>query len=125
MGRDLEDIAYDMLRAVAVLIAASLLAVLIGLGAMLVFDLRPARAHDDGQWIMDQKLRNQVGEWCCGKGDCNAEAHTVGRGGYSLTATGELVPFSAAMPLSIDGRLWVCRRPNGTIRCVFDRPPGS
>jgi hypothetical protein len=112
-------------RKITEALLTSALAIVLAFVVAVTAGLVSARAHDDGQWIMDQQLRNQVGEWCCGKGDCNAEAHTVGRGGYSLIGTGELVPFGEAMPLSIDGRLWVCRRPNGTIRCVFDRPPGS
>jgi hypothetical protein len=103
-------------------IAGALSALLVALATT------PARAHDDAQWIMDQQLRNQVGEWCCGRGDCNAvekSGFTVTSGGYQLIVSGETIPYSQTMPLSIDGRLWVCRRPNGTIRCVFDRPPGS
>jgi hypothetical protein len=86
-----------------------------------------ARAHDDAQWILDQKLTNRVGEWCCGPNDCEAvEAGDVraGAGGYRLNS-GELIPYGETSPLSIDGRLWICRRPDGTRRCVFDRPPGS
>jgi hypothetical protein len=88
----------------------------------------PARAHDDGQWIMDQQLRNRVGEWCCGKGDCDPvdkSGFKVTSNGYQLAVNGETIPFGETMPLSVDGRLWVCRRPNGTRRCVFDKPPGS
>lgn len=99
-----------------------------GATALVALATGPARAHDDAQWIMDQRLRNQVGEWCCGKGDCNAVEASGFRttsGGYQLSASGETIPYSQAMPLSVDGRLWVCRRPNGSIRCVFDRPPGS
>lgn len=88
----------------------------------------PARAHEDARWIQDQRLRNQVGEWCCGQGDCEAvdkSAFTVTAGGYRLDHNGETIPFGEASPLSIDGRLWVCRRPNGSRRCVFDKPAGS
>jgi hypothetical protein len=87
-----------------------------------------ARAHDEAQWIMDQRLRSQTGEWCCGQGDCNPvekSGFKVTANGYQLMANGETIPFGETMPLSVDGRLWVCRRPNGSRRCVFDRPPGS
>lgn len=85
-------------------------------------------AHDDAQWIMDQQLRNKAGEWCCGRGDCepiDKDGYTVTPRGYRLTASEEVIAFSETSPLSIDGRLWVCRRPDGTRRCVFDGPAGS
>lgn len=88
----------------------------------------PALAHDDAQWIMDQQVRNRVGEWCCGRGDCNPvnkDNYTTTARGYRLTETGEVIPYNETIPVSIDGRLWVCRRPNGSIRCVLDQPPGS
>ena len=90
--------------------------------------IAPARAHDEATWIQDRQLRNQTGEWCCGQGDCTAveaSAVKVTAGGYQLAVSGETIPFAETMPLSVDGRLWVCRRPDGTRRCVFARPPGS
>jgi len=37
---------------------------------------------------------------------------------------GEFVPYDEATP-SPDGKLWICRRPDKTRRCVFGPPPGS
>ena len=36
----------------------------------------------------------------------------------------EFVPFEEATP-SPDGKMWICRRPDHTRRCVFGPPPGS
>ena len=41
-----------------------------------------------------------------------------------LTMLGEFVPFNEATP-SPDGKLWICRRPDKTRRCVFGPPPNS
>lgn len=84
--------------------------------------------HDDADWIGKQGLRNQFGEWCCGIQDCqpiDPANVIVGIGGYHIRSNGstEIIPYSETMPLSPDGRLWVCRRPDGARRCVFDRPP--
>ena len=56
--------------------------------------------------------------------DCKSYTRT------SSTATGwmiegELVPFDEAMPVAPpDGQLTICRRPDGTRRCVFGLKPG-
>ena len=91
-----------------------------------------ALAHEDADWIRLQQLKNRMGEYCCGAQDCAAvdkEAFIAGPGGYIITrkAQGpreEHIPYSEAMPFSIDGRLWVCRKQDGSRRCVFDQPPG-
>ncbi len=81
-----------------------------------------ALAHDS--WISRGSYKNPAGEWCCGEGDCKSYERT------SSTATGwmiegELVPFDEAKPVvPEDGRLTVCRRPDGTRRCVFGVKPG-
>jgi hypothetical protein len=65
-----------------------------------------------------------AGEWCCGDYDCKSYMRT------SSTASGwmidgELVPFDEAMPIAPpDGQLTICRRPDGTRRCVFGLKPG-
>ena len=91
-----------------------------------------AFGHQDADWIQRQQLRNRVGESCCGTNDCNPidkDGFYPGPGGYVVTRSfrggrEEVVPYSEAMPFSIDGRLWICRRPDGSRRCVFDQPPG-
>lgn len=91
----------------------------------------PAWAHDDAQWIQEQQLKNRQGEYCCGVSDCMAvdrTTYTESSGGYvithPLTKNVETVPYSEAMPFSIDGRLWICRKGDGTRRCVFNQIPG-
>jgi hypothetical protein len=79
-------------------------------------------AHDS--WINRGGFKNTAGEWCCGDYDCKSYTRT------SSTATGwmiegELVPFDEAMPVAPpDGQLTICRRPDGTRRCVFGLKPG-
>jgi hypothetical protein len=102
------------------------------LAALIVGLSSAAFAHEDADWIQRQQLRNSMGEYCCGVGDCHPvdKANFIaGPGGYLVARTArgpreERIPYSEAMPLSIDGRLWICRRPDGTRRCVFDQPPG-
>jgi len=90
--------------------------------ALLTLWLGRADGHDI--WISQQARRNPAGEWCCGEGDCFvADKLQETKDGY-LLPNGELIPFSEAMP-SMDGAFWVCRRPDGTRRCVFAPPPGS
>lgn len=81
-----------------------------------------APAHDS--WISKGGLKNSAGEWCCGDYDCKSYTK------LSSTAVGwmvdnELVPFDEAMPVAPpDGQLTICRRPDGSRRCVFGLKPG-
>lgn len=101
---------------------------LIVAGAMLCAS---AEAHDESDWIMNQKLVDPLSkEWCCSRADCIA-LPTGGvdlvAGGYLLTDTKEVVPFSRALPKSPDGRYWRCHRLlNGgkVTRCLII-PPDS
>ena len=83
----------------------------------------PASAHDS--WVSRGGLKNAGGEWCCGENDCRELDYTPipVQGGVRLD-DGETIPQSEVMPLSPEG--WViCRRPDGTRRCVFAPPSGS
>lgn len=81
-----------------------------------------ASAHDS--WISKGGLRNAAGEWCCGAYDCKSYQK------LSSTPAGwivdnELVPYDEAMPVAPpDGQLTICRRPDGSRRCVFGVKPG-
>lgn len=80
-----------------------------------------ARAHDS--WINKGGYKNGAGEWCCGDYDCKpyAKAETTAQG---WMLDGEFVPFDEAMPIAPpDGQVTVCRRPDGTRRCVFGLKP--
>jgi hypothetical protein len=81
-----------------------------------------AFAHDS--WISRGGYRNSVGEWCCGEQDCQSptQVRTTARGW--VVDGHEFVPYDEAMP-SPDGKVWICRRPDRTRRCVFGPPPGS
>ena len=87
-------------------------------------------AHDDAAWIQQQQLKNRMGESCCGAQDCTAidkASYHEGPNGYVIVhkrGLNEVIPYSEPMPFSIDGRLWVCRKPDGSRRCVFNQPPG-
>lgn len=87
-----------------------------------------AQAHDS--WISKGGLRNGVGEWCCGEGDCFVmKGVQTQRDGYFVPSipngiNAEAVPFSQSQP-SPDGQFWRCKRPDGTRRCFFAPPPGS
>ncbi len=80
-----------------------------------------ASAHDS--WISRGGLKNTAGEWCCGDYDCKAYEKAVSTAtGWMLE--GELVPYDEAMPVPPpDGQVTVCRRHDGTRRCVFGLKP--
>jgi hypothetical protein len=81
-----------------------------------------ALAHDS--WINRGAFKNAAGEWCCGDYDCKSYTRA------SSTTTGwiidaEFVPFDEAMPVAPpDGQVTICRRPDGSRRCVFGLKPG-
>ena len=106
-----------MPRPLAVILA-SLIAV-----ACLLLILAPAAAHDS--WISRKGLKNSAGEWCCGDFDCKELNYTprVVTGGVQLL-DGEVIPQSEIMPISPEGFV-ICRRPDGSRRCVFSPPSGS
>ena len=81
-----------------------------------------AQAHDS--WINRGGYKNSSGEWCCGDYDCKAyeKAQSTAQG---WMLDGELVPYDEAMPIAPpDGQVTVCRRSDGTRRCVFGIKPG-
>jgi hypothetical protein len=81
-----------------------------------------ALAHDS--WINSGGFKNSGGEWCCGDYDCKSYK-TAATAATGWMIDGELVPFDEAMPVPPpDGQVTVCRRPDGTRRCVFGLKPG-
>src|ERR1051326_1538951 len=92
------------------------------LSAGLAFPASPVDAHDS--WINKGGYRNAAGEWCCGENDCESPEQIASTGlGWVVNGI-EFVPFNEASP-SPDGKLWICRRPDKTRRCVFGPPPNS
>ena len=81
-----------------------------------------APAHDS--WINRGGFKNASGEWCCGDFDCKSDTRTISTPtGWLID--GELVPFDEAMPIAPpDAQLTICRRPDGSRRCVFGLKPG-
>jgi hypothetical protein len=81
-----------------------------------------AGAHES--WINKGGYRNAAGEWCCGEYDCESPEQIASTGlGWVINGV-EFVPFNEASP-SPDGKVWICRRPDKTRRCVFGPPPNS
>lgn len=89
--------------------------------AFALFCTAPSWAHDS--WINRGNYRNSQNEWCCGAYDCkaySAAASTV----KGWVVDGEFIPYDEALPVAPpDGMLTVCRRPDGTRRCVFGLRP--
>jgi hypothetical protein len=81
-----------------------------------------ALAHDS--WINRGGFKNAGGEWCCCDYDCKSYPRTISTPtGWLID--GELVPFDEAMPIAPpDAQVTICRRPDGSRRCVFGLKPG-
>lgn len=77
-----------------------------------------AVAHDS--WISRGGYRNLA----CGDNDCESPNQIAATGKGWIVGGTEFVPFEEATP-SPDGKMWICRRPDHTRRCVFGPPPGS
>lgn len=89
-------------------------AILLGIG--------PSPAHDS--WISRGQYKNSIGEWCCGDHDCETPERVVAGGSGWIVNGNEFVSYDEAVP-SPDGRLWICRRPDRSRRCVFGPPPNT
>lgn len=96
-----------------------------------------ASAHES--WISRGGLKNTAGEWCCGAYDCRSysEAKEDGTGwivdnskvekspAYGPRDGTEHIPYDEALPFAPpDGKITICRRPDGSRRCVFGLKPG-
>ena len=88
---------------------------LIGIALIwLMAQISAAVANDSG---INRDYRNPPGEWCCGDHDCESPDQIAVTGkGWVASGTG-FVPFEEATP-SPDGKIWICRRPDHTLRCV-------
>lgn len=110
------SVAVAMLAGVMVLI-------IVGIAIAALLTTRPAHAHES--WINRGGFKNIGGEWCCGDYDCKAYK-TAQSAATGWLIEGELVPYDEAMPVAPpDGQLTICRRPDGTRRCVFGLRPGT
>jgi hypothetical protein len=105
---------------VRTLVRSRLVSVPVLLFALLFFACA-ASAHDS--WVNNGGFKNAAGEWCCGTYDCKAYEKAVSTAtGWMLD--GELVPYDEAMPVAPpDGQVTVCRRNDGSRRCVFGLKP--
>jgi len=84
----------------------------------------PLVGHAHDSWINKGAYRNAAGEWCCGENDCESPEQIASTGlGWVINGV-EFVPFNEASP-STDGKVWICRRPDKTRRCVFGPPTNS
>ena len=83
--------------------------------AFVLLSTTQAFAHGDASWIMN----NPATSYCCGPNDCGPvrrDEVKVTREGYVYA--NQVIPFAEAMP-SIDDQFWVCRLPDGVVRCFF------
>ena len=92
--------------------------------------MAPAFAHDS--WISHGGYKNNAGEWCCGDYDCKSlDYDKVKSTANGWLVEGELVPFDESIRINgkdvvpPDGKLTICRRPDGSRRCVFGLKPGT
>jgi hypothetical protein len=84
----------------------------------------PLVGHAHDSWINKGGYRNVAGESCCGENDCESPERIASTGlGWVVNGV-EFVPYGEATP-SPDGKVWICRRPDKTRRCVFGPPPNS
>jgi hypothetical protein len=104
------------------MLAGVIVLVIVGIVMAALFSVRPAKAHDG--WINKGSFKNANNELCCGDYDCKPYKTALSTStGWMLD--GEFVPFDEAMPVAPpDGMVTVCRRPDGTRRCVFGVKPG-
>jgi hypothetical protein len=88
-----------------------------------------AMAHDN--WVSKGGYKNKAGEWCCGDYDCKDHEQTASTPtGWMVGA--ELVPYDEALQgdggkaiVPPNGSVTICRRPDGSRRCVFGVKPGG
>lgn len=103
-----------------------MLRILWAAGFVLAFAVPLALAHDDAQWIADQRLKNEMGELCCGVTDCKRLAPgdvSITSGGYRINSERETIPYSKALPASPEG-YWQCKW-GGERKCFIVPPSGS
>jgi hypothetical protein len=104
---------------------AVLRAIFVGIAVLFsVFTFGAASAHDS--WINRGGFKNAAGEWCCGDYDCKSYTKATSAATGWVIDGKEFVPFDEAMPIPPpDGSsVTICRRPDGTRRCVFGLKPG-
>ena len=92
--------------------------------ALIVVALSSSAAVAHDSWISQGAFKNGAGEWCCGDYDCKSYTRTTSTA-VGWMVDGELVPYDEAMPVPPpDGQLTICRRSDGSRRCVFGLKPG-
>lgn len=114
--------------------------VVFALCVIAVWSISLASAHDS--WISKGVYKNKNGEWCCGDYDCRSYQHVeTNEKGWIIDNSEikdakvgdpkgkEFVPYDD--PATIDkvvppdGGLTICRRYDGSRRCVFGLKPGG
>ena len=97
--------------------------ILFPLAAALAIAAGSAAAHGPAAWIQNGQYRNLSGtrEHCCGPNDCAmypSRDVQVRPDGYMVRPAGVLVPTDQAQ-FSEDDKYWLCRKPDGSMRCFF------
>jgi hypothetical protein len=92
--------------------------------AVFIFGCVQVDAHDS--WVSQGAFKNTNGEWCCGSVDCKSYDKVVALESQGWLVDGEFIPYDEALPFAPpDGMVTVCRRPDGSRRCVFGLKPGN
>ncbi len=91
----------------------------------ILFTIHVAWGHDS--WISRGAYKNKQGEWCCGDYDCKSYSQTLTTP-KGWVIEGEFVPYDDPGTIDKvvppDGGVTICRRPDGSRRCVFGLKPG-
>ncbi|OWJ64966.1 hypothetical protein BWR60_22140 [Inquilinus limosus] len=97
--------------------------ILFPIATVLALAAGTAAAHGPAAWIQNGQYRNLSGthEQCCGPHDCAAFASRdvqVRPDGYMIRPLSMLIPTDQAQ-FSEDQNYWLCRKPDGSMRCFF------
>jgi hypothetical protein len=110
-------------RSPAILARRALMRIFLPFAAAFALAAASAAAHGPAAWIQNGHYRNLTGtrEHCCGPNDCaayNSSDVQVRPDGYMVRPAGVLVPTDQAQ-FSEDDKYWLCRKPDGSMRCFF------
>ena len=99
--------------------------VALGYAFLVLVPVAPAQAHDAYDWIRRGAYLGVDGTRCCGQNDCLPIApdrvHATPHG-FALRDHGMIVPYRQARP-SEDGKYWLCKTEEQTMRCFFVPSP--
>src|SRR4051794_23513837 len=92
------------------------------LGIMLVWSIPRRRWAPTNPRSIAAAIEIRRASGVAGTNDCESPGQIAVTGKGWVIGGKEFVPFDEATP-SPDGKIWICRRPDHTRRCVFGPPP--